>query len=248
MTTGRNGSTMPDYFRRRTLEVYLLPNCDFHEIDALQQRLAYEVGEPPQNRAFLVLTEHSPFVTIGRQGSRGHLRFDPEAPGAPAVRWTARGGGAWLHGPGQLAAYPIVPLHPKEFGIERYRTALHETLIETLAEFQIPAWHDAKNGGITAGGRQIATIGFAVRNWVTTYGCALNVMLPPDRDELIQSNPRVSDRLETCMLRERLLPVRAGALRESLVRNFAAAMGFGETLLCPPPPARPRMRKHVAAR
>ena len=65
-----------------------------------------------RDSACLILCEHPPLITVGRQGSRGHIRFDTEelfVRGWP-VRWVNRGGGCLLHLPGQLAIYPILPL------------------------------------------------------------------------------------------------------------------------------------------
>ena len=94
-----------------SLQVYLLGSIDFESALALQRRLIYQVaGE--RSGAALVLCEHPPLITVGRQGSRSHILCDSEELRARRwkVRWVNRGGGCLLHQPGQLAVYPILPL------------------------------------------------------------------------------------------------------------------------------------------
>src|SRR5262245_5832031 len=102
-----------------TLEVYMLPPCPWQDALQLQHRLVYEMSAEPRRRAALVLCEHLPIVTVGRQGSHSHIQLD-ELDRFP-IRWTNRGGGCWLHVPGQLVAYPILPLDRPAMGLPRFR-------------------------------------------------------------------------------------------------------------------------------
>src|SRR5688572_28025616 len=93
------------------LHIYLLGLLPYDDGLRLQRRLADEVAADP-GRACLVLCEHPPFISVGREGSHSHILLDPddlEARRWP-VRWVNRGGGCFLHLPGQLAVYPILPL------------------------------------------------------------------------------------------------------------------------------------------
>ncbi|MGL4465487.1 MAG: hypothetical protein ACRC1K_25335, partial [Planctomycetia bacterium] len=69
--TGNDAPPTPsvDGFRRTTLEVHLLPRTAWEQTHALQQRLVYEVGDRERPRAALILCEHPPIITVGRQGS-----------------------------------------------------------------------------------------------------------------------------------------------------------------------------------
>ena len=53
-------------------------------------------------------------ISVGRSGSRAHIRPDDQALREAAIRvhWVNRGGGCVLHLPGQLVAYLALPLHP----------------------------------------------------------------------------------------------------------------------------------------
>ena len=228
----------------RRLAAYFLPPTPWEVVQQFQERLVYEMGEPPRRRAALVLVEHPSIVTIGRQGSRSQL-IDCENESFD-VRFVNRGGAAWLHSPGQIALYGILPLDPPKLGIERLREGLYETMFGALEDFQLCGERDESNGGVLVKDRQIASVGAAVKGWVSCFGGTINVALPKDRANVLCPHPALTARKETCMLRERLLPVRPGAIRETLARRFAAAFGYNGYYLCPNPPMpKPRTIHHA---
>ncbi len=116
------------------LEVYLLGLVDFEEVQQLQRRLVYELGEGPSVGAALVLCEHPPTISVGRSGSRLHIAADDDELRAlgVAVHWVNRGGGCVLHLPGQLAASLVMPLDPAALDLKRYLDGLHEAIIGVL--------------------------------------------------------------------------------------------------------------------
>ena len=59
------------------LEVYMLGLVDFSEVQQLQRRIVYELGE--QGGAVLILCEHPPTISVGRSGSRAHIGPDDDA-------------------------------------------------------------------------------------------------------------------------------------------------------------------------
>ena len=70
----------------------------------MTERLAGEVAEGRGRNPTLVICELEPCITIGRVGSRADVRLSDDDLRARrlAVRFTGRGGGAVLHGPGQV--------------------------------------------------------------------------------------------------------------------------------------------------
>ena len=240
--------TMPWPAVGRALETCLLPPLRHEDALRLQQRLAYELGEPTRRRGALLLCEHPPAFTVGRQGSAADLLDDdPRIP----RHWMARGGGAWRHGPGQLAIYPTVALEPHPGAVTAFRDALYGALHDVLADFQVAGERDLAHGGITVGGRQIAAVGIAVRGWMTFHGCVLNVSMPDDELASVRATPGRPERRQTCLLRERVLPIRPQTLRETAARRFAERLGFAQCLLVPPPlPLRPprNARRHAVVR
>ena len=124
----------------RTLSAYLLGTLEFDELLAFQRRLVYEIGGEP-SAAALLLCDHPPGITIGREGSRTHVRPNPEelhARGWP-VRWVSRGGGVMLHMPGQVACYPIIPLDTLKLTAAAYILELQEVACELCREYDVPA-------------------------------------------------------------------------------------------------------------
>jgi len=123
----------------------------------------------------LLLVEHPDVITLGRSARRENIL----TPGDIPVLDIERGGDVTFHGPGQLVAYPIFFLREEERDLHRYLRGLEEAVIRTLADFALPgARRPGKTGVWTADEavpRKLASIGIAVRRWVTLHGLALNV-------------------------------------------------------------------------
>jgi len=125
-----------------------------------------------RDTAALVLCDHPTGITVGREGSAAHVRPNPDelaARGWP-VEWVARGGGAMLHQPGQVACYPILPLDALNLTVGRYVTELQAVAVELCREFGVEATLDTERPGVRANGRRLAHVGVAVRNWVSSFG------------------------------------------------------------------------------
>ncbi|ALC17862.1 lipoate-protein ligase B [Desulfuromonas soudanensis] len=125
----------------------------------------------------LILLEHPPVVTLGRSGREGGLRLaaaDYARSGIELVH-SGRGGDVTYHGPGQLIGYPILDLSVLGRDLHRYLRLLEAVLIETLAAFGVTGERIAGRTGVWVGGAKIASIGIAVRHWISYHGFALNV-------------------------------------------------------------------------
>ncbi len=201
------------------LRVYLLGPVEFDAALALQRQLVYDVAGD-RSTAALVVCEHPPIITVGRQGSRAHIQYEPEELRTLhwRIRWVNRGGGCLLHVPGQLAIYPILPLDRLGLGLQSYLDGLWRILSDLLGDFSIPA--TAAADGVHVGGRPAAHLGVAVRDWVTYYGAYLNV--DPDLDLLRRVRTATQAPPMTSLARERRGPLRAGLVRERFLEHFCA--------------------------
>lgn len=156
---------------------------------ALQQQLvaARKTGEIGD---VLLLLEHPPVLTLGRNSTRANILADDEflAHRGVEVHEVNRGGDVTYHGPGQLVGYPIVDLRGDlpgkrgpHVGPVDYVRLLEEILIRTCKDFGVPAQRICRRTGVwtLAGGavpeKKIAAIGVHVSQGVTSHGFALNV-------------------------------------------------------------------------
>lgn len=126
---------------------------------------------------YLVLVEHDPVVTIGRRGTGLDVRCGREDLRRRGIelRNVTRGGAATYHGPGQLVGYPIMDLRRDGRDLHRYLRRLENCIIRTLSNMGISAERSAGRTGVWVGPAKIASIGIAVRRWITYHGFAVNV-------------------------------------------------------------------------
>lgn len=209
-----------------SLEVYLLGLVDFESAVFLQERLAYEISGRDDAQGGLLICEHPPMVTIGREGSRSHLLAEPGEFIARQMetRWLNRGGGCVVHAPGQLAVYPIVPLDRLGLGLSEYRHRLEQSLINTCGELHVPAYRRDDEAGVFSRIGQIGFIGASVRSWVSMHGMFVNVCPQLEMMRMVQSNHsgiRISS-----LSAERMRPVAMHSVRASLIRSLAQQLGY----------------------
>jgi lipoyl(octanoyl) transferase len=138
----------------------------------------------------LILLEHPPVLTLGRNASRANILASDDllARKGIAIHDINRGGDVTYHGPGQLVGYPIFDLRGDlpgkkgpHLGPVDFVRLMEEALILTCKDFGVPAQRICKLTGVWtyAGGsipeKKIAAIGVHVSQAVTSHGFALNV-------------------------------------------------------------------------
>jgi lipoyl(octanoyl) transferase len=208
---------------------YLLGEVGFEEGLALQRSLAFEVaGE--RDRLALVLCEHPPLITVGRQGSAAQILCNLEEIRARRwrVRWVNRGGSCLLHLPGQLAVYSIVALDRYGLGLEAYLDRLRRVLTAVLDDFSVGATTRPGDAGLWVGRRLVAGLGVAVRDWVAYFGAAFNINPDLEPFRLVR-NGGAGDGPMTSLERERRGPLRPALVRQRLLEHYAAAFGCPRT-------------------
>jgi lipoate-protein ligase B len=137
----------------------------------------------------LLLVEHEPVITLGRRGSTNNILSTSEQLASQGIKvyQVERGGDVTYHGPGQLVGYPLIDLTERNIGVRQFVDLLEETIISTLADFDIPAGRQSQHRGVWVEDRKVAALGVAVKRWVSFHGFALNVS--PNLDHYCHINP-----------------------------------------------------------
>ena len=167
----------------------------YAEAYALQKRLvalrkAEAIGD------VLLLCEHPPVITQGRNGKREHLLASERLLRERNVEFfeTSRGGDVTFHGPGQIVGYPILQLAAIRKDVVWYVRMLEEVMIRTTNEFGLNAGREPGKTGVwvesleetnhsslatrhspLATSEKIGAIGVHISRWVTSHGFAYNV-------------------------------------------------------------------------
>ena len=159
------------------------------------QRTLQEMRKAGRIENTLLLLEHPPVITLGRNARLANVVAPPEFLAQRGVELFEidRGGDVTFHGPGQLVAYPIVDLRSFEprVGAVEYIRRLEEVLIRTCGDFGIGTQRIKGLTGVWTYAlpkkpeAKIAAIGVHISRGVTTHGFALNVATDLDFFSLI---------------------------------------------------------------
>lgn len=169
------------------LNVLQLGSCDYQKAwdiqhDLLKKRQDGEIGDT------LILVEHPPVITLGRNAVESNVVVSPEylQNNGIGIYNIERGGDVTYHGPGQIVGYPIVGLRDKAMGIREFVEKLEELFITMLKEnYGIESGINPKFPGVWVGNDKITAIGLAVKRGVTMHGFAFNVNTQLEHFKLI---------------------------------------------------------------
>jgi len=162
---------------REDLSVCWLGRVDYRAGLALQERLVHARRQALISDT-LVLLEHPPVITLGRNSDRAHVLQDAETLERQGIELheIGRGGDVTYHGPGQLVGYPVIRLAADEKDAHAYLRNLEQGLIDIAAHFGIEASRVEGLTGIWVGNEKLAAIGVRLSTgWITSHGFALNV-------------------------------------------------------------------------
>ena len=182
----------------------------------------------------LLLLEHPPVLTLGRNANRSNILASDEllASRGVTLHEINRGGDVTYHGPGQLVGYPIFDLRSLRnpnggrLGPVDFVRRMEEALIRLCGVFGVPAgricgltgvWCPGPAGGSALeelcgemdkdhprGERKIGAIGIHVSRGVTSHGFAFNVST--DLRDFALINPcGITDRPVTSLKNEMLV-------------------------------------------
>jgi len=218
------------------ISVLHLGTIDYGTGARLQQRLV-ELRKDGRIGDVLLLLQHTPVITLGRNAKAKNILASPELLTQRGVEIVEsdRGGDVTFHGPGQLVGYPIFdlrgfPAHDskrKTLGVIEYVRRLEEVLIRTCADFGVATkrirgltgvWTDPVAGGGGEEGK-IAALGVHVSRGVTSHGVALNVNTDLGYFNLIVPCG-IETKPVTSMHKELGKQIPLGEVAHSVSRNF----------------------------
>jgi lipoyl(octanoyl) transferase len=179
------------------IQTLYLGRIGYNEALALQAELV-ELRHQGSIENTLLLLEHPPVLTLGRNASRGNILATDEtlANHGITVHEINRGGDVTYHGPGQLVGYPIFDLRSLtnntggRLGPVDYVRRMEEALIRLCAHYGVHTGRIAGRTGVwttvagsepdAAGTRvgqekKIAAIGVHVSRGITSHGFAFNL-------------------------------------------------------------------------
>ena len=169
-------------------QIVNLGHANYLEVLDLQRQLV-KFRQEQRIPDTLLLVEHEPVITLGRRGSTSNILSSAEQLASQGinVHQVERGGDVTYHGPGQLVGYAVIDLAERSIGVRQFVDLLEETIILTLADFDIRAGRQSQHRGVWVEDRKIAALGVAIKRWVSFHGFALNVS--PNLDHYCHINP-----------------------------------------------------------
>jgi len=179
---------------RPGVAVWLAGTIGIDAYGAMAERLAWEVSEPHGRPPTLVLYDLAPSITIGRLGSRADIAVSDDELRSRRldVRFVGRGGGAVLHGPGQIGISLFAPLASLGLGchaVGPYLERLEAGLEGAIRSLRCGVARDSRMHGIFGRTGLLAAVGVAVRRGVAWHGGFLNIQPPLELHRRIKSVP-----------------------------------------------------------
>ncbi len=166
------------------------PTWDYQE-QLLKEAVALKTEARTQNKEAseaatqhrLILVEHPPVFTLGKNGNRSNVLVSDEQLKVLGIEFfhINRGGDITYHGLQQVVGYPIVDLDKFKPDLGWYLRSLEEVIIQVLAEYGLKGERSAGETGVWLDpqdpfvARKICAMGIKCSRWITMHGFALNV-------------------------------------------------------------------------
>jgi lipoyl(octanoyl) transferase len=181
----------------------------------------------------LWLLEHDPVFTLGQAGKMEHVL----APGDIPVVPVDRGGQVTYHGPGQIVGYPLIDLRRIGVGVRELVTRIEQSLIDTLAHWNVAAARREGAPGVYVADAKVAALGLRVRRGCSFHGLAFNVAM--DLEPFHRINPCGYKGLAVTQLLDLGGPSQLATVENVLVEEFCRQFGFAAEPAAPVLPELP---------
>ncbi len=211
------------------LEFRLLGQVDFDSLLKLQSRIQRDAYRAVTPQVTVLLCEHPRLLTVGRDGSRSHIRLTQKHLNRMRldVRWAARRGGCVPHGPGQLGIYVIAPLEPLELACNELARTFRQSLMAALSQLGVSAKTDLVGGALWGRTGVLASLGVTAQDGVTGFGAYLNVN--PDMSDYAYVDTAESDEFEQTSMGSLIAETRSAGrmskVRSAIIESISEALG-----------------------
>jgi lipoyl(octanoyl) transferase len=131
----------------------------------------------------LILVEHTPVFTLGKNGKREHVLVSEAHLQQLGIEFfhINRGGDITYHGLQQVVGYPILDLDKFKTDLGWYLRSLEQVIINVIADYGLKGERSAGETGVWLEpndpfmARKICAMGIKCSRWITMHGFALNV-------------------------------------------------------------------------
>lgn len=170
----------------------------------------------------LIVCRHFPVITLGRHANKNNILATENQLllNGILVYETERGGDVTYHGPGQIIIYPIFNLNFLKKDIHWVLRQMEAVIIEFLYSIGIPAKRKIGYTGVWVNDKKIASIGIAIKNWITFHGLSLNVT-KDDLENFKAIKPCGLDIEMTCIENHLGIEVHVDAVKDRLITAFS---------------------------
>lgn len=195
------------------------------------QKKIHEIVLKKNLMGVLLTLQHNDVVTLGKNAKEEYLTRSPEElfkDGVQIVR-SDRGGEVTAHNLGQFVAYPILNLSTLKLMPKKYIFNLEQSIINTLARFQLIGTRDQINPGIWLQLNKVCAVGIRLSKRVSLHGIALNV----------NNDLGIFDNMIPCGIRNRGVtslektlekPVSLPLVRECFINEFSKVFAINKIL------------------
>lgn len=168
----------------------------------------------------LWLVQHPRVFTQGQAGKAEHILAAGDIP----VIQSDRGGQVTYHGPGQQVMYIMIDLKRKKVGVRQLVTAIEQTVINTLAHFNIDAVTRPNAPGVYVEEKKICSLGLRIRQGCSFHGLALNIDM--DLEPFNRINPCGYAGMQMTQVKQLAKEAQFEYVHPVLIQEFIQLLGY----------------------
>lgn len=224
----------------RTVLIKKLGQQDYQQTWSAMQAFTQNRDQDSEDQLWLV--QHPAVFTLGQAGKREHILNPENIP----VLHSDRGGQVTYHGPGQIVIYCLIDLRRLSLGVRALVTHIENSIIESLAAINIPAFAKKTAPGVYVDKQylpatytstmryndaKIAALGLRIRKGCSYHGLSLNFDM--DLSPFSSINPCGYQDQAVCQVRDFNKTVIQAEFEHSLYQALCGSLDLKPKLQAP---------------